>query len=226
MPELLRWDLSDGSFPIYVVGFGFPDGSVVKKPSASAGDARHIGSIGRKDSPRGANGSPLQYSCLFPSTEEPGRLQSMGMQRVIMNDGTHTNSWCWLVFGNWFYYCGSHCRSGEVNPSFVPHQQSATFHSCGRHHCCLWERGLKHPCDFCRLRLSAACKPTLTRSFSSPHGPPLYGTSAVIRFVGSWLCWVREALLQFILEGFPYMCELWFLHLTPQHLQGCHPPSV
>ena len=30
MPELLRWDLSDGSFPIYVVGFGFPDGSVVK----------------------------------------------------------------------------------------------------------------------------------------------------------------------------------------------------
>lgn len=30
MPELLHWDLSDCSFPIYVVGFGFHDGSVVK----------------------------------------------------------------------------------------------------------------------------------------------------------------------------------------------------
>ena len=84
---------------------------------------------------------------------------------------------------------------------------------CGRE----W---LKHLCDFCPLRFSAACKPTLTRSFSSPLGPPLYGTSAVIGFVGSWLCWGREALLQFILEGFPYMCEPWFLHLTHSTCKG------
>ena len=31
----------------------------------------------------GGRGNPLQYSCLEnPMTEEPGRLQSMGLQRV------------------------------------------------------------------------------------------------------------------------------------------------
>ena len=65
---------------------------------------------------------------------------------------------------------------------------------CGR-------EGLKHLHDFCPPRLSAACKPTLTRSFSSPIGPPLYGTSAVIGFVGSWLYWVREALLHAVHLG-------------------------
>ena len=34
-------------------------------------------------SPGEENGYPLQYSCLrIPGTEEPGRLQSMGLQRV------------------------------------------------------------------------------------------------------------------------------------------------
>ena len=37
-------------------------------------------------STREGNGTPLQYSCLEnPWTEEPGRLQSMGSQRVGHN---------------------------------------------------------------------------------------------------------------------------------------------
>ena len=41
---------------------GFPDGSVVKNPSANEGDAGSIPGSGR--SPGGGHGNPLQYSCL------------------------------------------------------------------------------------------------------------------------------------------------------------------
>ena len=41
---------------------GFPGGSVVKNPSANAGDTDSIHDPGR--SPGGGNGNPLQYSCL------------------------------------------------------------------------------------------------------------------------------------------------------------------
>ena len=44
---------------------GFPDGSVVKNPPTSAGDARDLVSIpGLGRSPIGGNGNPLQCSCL------------------------------------------------------------------------------------------------------------------------------------------------------------------
>ena len=40
-------------------------GSVVKDPSANAGDPRDtVGSLGQEDSSAGGNGNPLQYSCL------------------------------------------------------------------------------------------------------------------------------------------------------------------
>ena len=57
---------------------------VVKNPPASTGDLRDMGSIlGLGKSPGGGHGNPLQYSCLEnPWIEEPGRLQSMGSQRV------------------------------------------------------------------------------------------------------------------------------------------------
>ena len=57
---------------------------VVKDPPANAEDARDVGSIPRLERSTGeGNGNPLQYSCLeHPWTEEPGRLQSMGLQRV------------------------------------------------------------------------------------------------------------------------------------------------
>ena len=63
----------------------FPGGAEVKNLPASVGDARDLGSIpGSGRSPGGGNGNLLQYSCLEnPMTEEPGRLQSMGSQRVV-----------------------------------------------------------------------------------------------------------------------------------------------
>ena len=45
----------------------FPAGSVVKNPSASAGDLGSIPGPGR--SPGGGNGTPLQYSCLENPTD-------------------------------------------------------------------------------------------------------------------------------------------------------------
>ena len=54
---------------------------MVKNPPANAGDAGLIAGSGI--SPLGENGNPLQYSCLKMAwTEEPGVLQSMGLQRV------------------------------------------------------------------------------------------------------------------------------------------------
>ena len=44
---------------------GFPSASVVKNPSADAGDARDVCSIPGSGRPPGeGNGNPLQYSCL------------------------------------------------------------------------------------------------------------------------------------------------------------------
>ena len=56
----------------------------VKDLPANAGDIRDVGLIlGLGRSPGGGHGDPLQYSCLEnPMDEEPGRLQSIGSQRV------------------------------------------------------------------------------------------------------------------------------------------------
>ena len=52
-----------------------------KVPVCKAGDPGSIPGLGR--SPGEGNGSPLQYSCLEnPMDLEPGRLPSMGSQRV------------------------------------------------------------------------------------------------------------------------------------------------
>ena len=57
---------------------------MVENPPDNAGDARDMGSIpGWGRSPGERNDNPLQYSCLkMPWTERPGRLQSIGLQRV------------------------------------------------------------------------------------------------------------------------------------------------
>ena len=56
----------------------------VKNPPANAGDTGDMDLIlGLGRSPGGGNGNPLQYSCLKNAMdEEPGGLQSMGLQRV------------------------------------------------------------------------------------------------------------------------------------------------
>ena len=54
---------------------------MVNNLPANAGDVGLIPGLGR--SPGEENGNPLQYSCLEnPMKEEPGRLESMGSQRV------------------------------------------------------------------------------------------------------------------------------------------------
>ena len=64
---------------------GFPGGSVVKNPSANAGDTADGSSIpelGR--SPGEGSGNPLQCSCLEnPMTEETGRSQRVGRDLAI-----------------------------------------------------------------------------------------------------------------------------------------------
>ena len=68
-------------FTYHLDHWGFPCSSFGKESASSAGD---LGLIPRSGtSPRDGIGNPLQYSCLEnPWTEEPGRLQSMGLQRV------------------------------------------------------------------------------------------------------------------------------------------------
>ena len=62
---------------------GFPDGSAGKESVCNAGDTGDSGLIpGWGRSPGGGNGNPPQYSGRIPWTEEPGGLQSVGLQRV------------------------------------------------------------------------------------------------------------------------------------------------
>ena len=60
-------------------------------PTYSTGDLCSI--LGFERSPGEGNDNPLQYSCLeTPWMEEPGRLQSMGLQRVRhFNQTQHEN---------------------------------------------------------------------------------------------------------------------------------------
>ena len=56
---------------------GFPGGSVVKNPPANAEDVGSIPGLGRF--PGRGHSNPLAWRISW--TEEPGRLQSMGLQR-------------------------------------------------------------------------------------------------------------------------------------------------
>ena len=60
---------------------GFPGGSEGKASPYNVGDPGSIPGLGR--SPGEGNGNPLQsLAWKIPRTEKPGRLQSMGSQRV------------------------------------------------------------------------------------------------------------------------------------------------
>ena len=59
--------------------------SAVKNPFANVGDSGSISGSGR--CPGETNGNPPQHSSWrIPWTEEPGRLHSMGSQRVGLSD--------------------------------------------------------------------------------------------------------------------------------------------
>ena len=63
---------------------GFPGSSVVKNPPVNAGDVRDMGSI--SGSGRSLEKEMATHSSILaweiPWTEEPGRLQSIGLQRI------------------------------------------------------------------------------------------------------------------------------------------------
>ena len=60
---------------------GFLGGSAVKNPPATQEPQEMY--LGSRSSPGRGHGNLLQYSCLEnPMDKEPGRLQSMGSQRV------------------------------------------------------------------------------------------------------------------------------------------------
>ena len=83
---------------------------VVKNlPTNNAGGIRDTGSIpGPRRSPGGGHGNPLQCSCLQnPMDREPGRLQSVGSQRIgWLRTHTHEQSLVQalitLVASEWF----------------------------------------------------------------------------------------------------------------------------
>ena len=60
---------------------GFPGDSVVENLPANAGDAGSILRLGRSLEKEMATYSRI-FAWTIPWTEEPGRLQSMGLQRV------------------------------------------------------------------------------------------------------------------------------------------------
>ena len=70
------------------VAYPVPGDSECKESACNTGDLGSIPESGR--SPGKGNGNPLQHSCLenpidrgdSPWTKEPGRLQTMGSQRV------------------------------------------------------------------------------------------------------------------------------------------------
>ena len=70
---------------------GFPGGSVIKNPSANAGDTGSIPGSGR--SPEEGNGNPLQYSCLGnPMDRGAWRATVHGSQRVERDLATKTTT--------------------------------------------------------------------------------------------------------------------------------------
>ena len=67
--------------PTYQFTIDFPGGSEGKASAYNVGDPGSIPGLGR--SPGEGNGNPLQHlAWKIPWTEKPGRLQSMGSQRV------------------------------------------------------------------------------------------------------------------------------------------------
>ena len=126
-------------------------GSDGKESAHKAGDPGLILGLGR--SPGEGNGNPLQYSCLENSTEEPGRLQFMGSQRVGYNWATFTFT-LWTQIGShsmfWLMKCISDMcdfqneatRTNIWTPQFLLAHHHRNSHVPSRAHHCSPYRGL------------------------------------------------------------------------------------
>ena len=109
---------------------GFPGGSVVKESTCQAGDAGLIPGPGRSPKEEiGTHSSILAWD--IPWTQEPGRLQSMGLQRVRHNWATKQQQ---LYFDKFWivsvWLCNMHCFT-EI--------YSASIHTWIYYFCKLWE---------------------------------------------------------------------------------------
>ena len=139
---------------------------VVKNPPASAGGIRDLGGIpglGRSSGGGHGNHSSI-LAWRLPWTEDPGRLQSIGLQR----DGH-----------NWRTAC-THAQT-IISPSYdrsaLPHSQTASFlllfHSVFAHYKCMkWEREGSLWYLFKRALISLDQEPTFMIS-SDPNYFPI-----------------------------------------------------
>ena len=87
-------------FKLFILYWSIADYTVVvQKVKSLTYNERDPGSIpGLGRSPRGGNGNSLQCFCLEnPWTEEPGRLQSMGSQRVSQDWSNFISFHSWLT---------------------------------------------------------------------------------------------------------------------------------
>ena len=123
-----------------------PSGSVGKESACNAGDLGLIPVSGRSSGEE--NGNPLQYSCLdIPWTDELGRLQSMGSQRVRYDCATFTKrsisfqrSWfnsthvLWTTSASWQ-------DKVELQSCLVSNVCYLTFQLCGfgQITLCIWD---------------------------------------------------------------------------------------
>ena len=97
---------------------------VSKESPGSAGDPDLIPRLGRSSGE--GNGNPLEYPCLeIPWTEEPGRLQSMGLQRVGHDWATSLSL---FTFMHWR-------RKLQPTPVFLPGESRGNLVGF-----CLWGR--------------------------------------------------------------------------------------
>ena len=83
---------------------GFPGGSVVQNPPATARDMRELCSMGREDPlEKGRETNSRILAWRIPCTQEPGRLQSMGCKSRTWLSwlSMHVFSLIWLVAPHW-----------------------------------------------------------------------------------------------------------------------------
>ena len=102
---------------------------MVKNPPANAEDTRNMGSIsGSGRSPRGGNGSSLQYSCLENSMHRGiWKATVQGTQRVRHDWMADTHAFFFYI---WIFYFGYH--NGNMRPLNVTHSylEVGVVHIC------------------------------------------------------------------------------------------------
>ena len=126
--------------------YDFHGGSDSKESACNAGDLSSIPGLGRSSGE--GNGNPLQYSCLENSTEEPGRLKSMGSQRVGHDWATNT-----------FTFILDSRSSSAISISLNLNLASFQLSSCPLPQLCCWPYTLRRPSSVSQLFQLLAVEP-------------------------------------------------------------------